>query len=203
MKKLHEIQQELVCLKKRTNDFGHYKYRSCEDILNAVKPLLGEEADLLLFDELVLIGDRYYVKATVKFSCDGEIIEVSAFAREPLVKKGMDEPQITGTASSYARKYALNGMFLIDDAKDADDSKGINGPPKPTKEALEVIKLVAEKLIDSVPDGFILDESKVGPVLYALSGKYPTEKAKVGTIAAWLIAEKAMNSLCKERETQI
>ena len=116
------IQAELKVPKNQRNTFGNYNYRSCEDILTAVKPLLVKYGDQLhLDDDLVLIGDRFYIKATAKFkSKDGEITEAHGFAREADSKKGMDASQITGTASSYARKYALNGLFLIDDTKDAD-----------------------------------------------------------------------------------
>lgn len=122
---LLQIQAELKVPKNQRNNFGNYNYRSCEDILTAVKPLLSKYGDdLYLDDELVLIGDRFYIKATAKFkSKDGEVTEAHGFAREANSKKGMDESQITGTASSYARKYALNGLFLIDDAKDADTNE--------------------------------------------------------------------------------
>jgi hypothetical protein len=112
---LAAIQAALRAPKGQTNTFGKYKYRSCEDILEAVKPLLNGRA-LTLSDEIVEVGGRVYVKATAQF----EGISVTAFAREQEMKKGMDEAQITGAASSYARKYALNGLFLIDDNKDAD-----------------------------------------------------------------------------------
>lgn len=112
---LTKIQKVLKAPKNQFNKFGGYNYRSCEDILEAVKPFL-ESVPVTITDELVLIGNRYYVKATVTF---GEI-SVSAYAREEENKKGMDASQITGSASSYARKYALNGLFLIDDTKDAD-----------------------------------------------------------------------------------
>lgn len=117
--KLSQIQAQLKAPKNQRNAFGGYNYRSCEDILEAVKPLLGE-ACLTISDDIVLIGDRFYIKATAKLSLGNECIENSAFAREPLAKKGMDEAQITGATSSYARKYALNGLFAIDDTKDAD-----------------------------------------------------------------------------------
>lgn len=121
MDALKTIQQKLKAPKSQRNNFGNYNYRSCEDILEAVKPLLAETGALLLLaDEMVQIGERYYIKATARFVHDKESIEVSAYAREAEIKKGMDESQITGTASSYARKYALNGLFLIDDTKDAD-----------------------------------------------------------------------------------
>ncbi len=119
---LQQIQAELKAPKGQYNSFGKYKYRSCEDILEAVKPLLNKyDAVLMLSDELRLLGDRYYVMARATITKGGEVLgETTAFAREPEEKKGMDTSQITGTASSYARKYALNGLFLIDDTKDAD-----------------------------------------------------------------------------------
>lgn len=120
--KLQAIQSELKAPKGQTNTFGKYKYRSCEDILEAVKPLLKEQGlTLTLSDEMVDVGGRIYVKATAKITGeDGSSECVNAFARESADKKGMDEAQITGAASSYARKYALNGLFCIDDTKDAD-----------------------------------------------------------------------------------
>lgn len=121
IEKLIKIQQALKAPKNQYNGFGKYSYRSCEDILEAVKPLVAEEGLLLtISDELVQMGDRYYVKATATITDGTASIQALAFAREPLTKKGMDESQVTGTASSYARKYALNGLFCIDDAKDAD-----------------------------------------------------------------------------------
>lgn len=122
---LHEalinVQSALKAPKNQKNTFGNYKYRSCEDILEAVKPLLKEQnLTLNLSDEVVLVGDRVYVKATATISDGLDKRETTAFAREPETKKGMDDSQITGTASSYARKYALNGLLCIDDTKDAD-----------------------------------------------------------------------------------
>ena len=121
--KLLAVQNELKAPKDKRNNFGGYNYRSCEGILEAVKPLLQAQGLMLTIkDEVVNIGDRYYVRATVlldDISSNGEIA-VTALAREEEAKKGMDASQITGTASSYARKYALNGLFLIDDTKDAD-----------------------------------------------------------------------------------
>ena len=116
-----KIQQELKVPKSQRNTFGNYNYRSCEDILEAVKPLLEKYAYLMtISDEVVNIGDRNYVKATVTITDGDKLITTSAFACESREKKGMDSAQITGAASSYARKYALNGMFAIDDTKDAD-----------------------------------------------------------------------------------
>ena len=127
MKKLIAIQHDLKAPKGNYNSFGKYKYRSCEDILEAVKPLLArEECTLTITDDIILVGDRFYIKATAKITDGTEAVEVSAFARESDEKKGMDSSQVTGTASSYARKYALNGLFLIDDTKDADTDEYVN-----------------------------------------------------------------------------
>ena len=120
---LMAVQAELKAPKNQHNSFGKYDYRSAEDIIEAVKPLLKENGLFLnMSDDIVLIGDRYYVKATVKVVdvVTGESVQTSALAREAAQKKGMDESQVTGTASSYARKYALNGLFAIDDNRDAD-----------------------------------------------------------------------------------
>lgn len=121
--KLISVQEELKAPKNQYNSFGKYKYRSCEDILEGVKPVLKKHnATLFLKDEIVYVEGRYYIKAIATFvDCEtGESVEATALAREEETKKGMDGSQITGTASSYARKYALNGLFLIDDTKDAD-----------------------------------------------------------------------------------
>ena len=123
---LMAVQAELKAPKNQHNSFGKYDYRSAEDIIEAVKPLLKENGLFLnMSDEIVLIGDRYYVKATVKVVdvVTGESVQTSALAREAAQKKGMDESQVTGTASSYARKYALNGLFAIDDNRDADTNE--------------------------------------------------------------------------------
>lgn len=121
MIKLVEVQAALKAPKGQYNSFGGYKYRSCEDILEAVKPLLKENGlQLTLTDEPVEVGGRIYIKATAAVTDGQAIVKAEGYAREPKEKKGMDESQITGTASSYARKYALNGLFLIDDTKDAD-----------------------------------------------------------------------------------
>lgn len=150
--KLRDVQKELKAPKGNYNSFGKYKYRSCEDILEAVKPLLSQnELALTLTDEIVGVGNRVYVKATARLTDGEHEIQTVAYAREADSKKGMDESQITGTASSYARKYALNGLFCIDDAKDADtDAYKINqqtphnGPDKETIRA-EVLQLAQAK----------------------------------------------------------
>jgi hypothetical protein len=125
--KLASIQQTLKAPKGQMNTFGKYKYRSCEDILEAVKPLLGDLV-LTISDDIVEVGGRVYVKATASLSSGSGSVSTTAFARESETKKGMDDSQITGSASSYARKYALNGLFCIDDTKDADATNQHNQP---------------------------------------------------------------------------
>ena len=121
MKELLQIQSELKAPKGQYNSFGKYNYRSCEDILEAVKPLCVKYGVILtLSDEMVQVGERYYIRATARLQKEVHNVSVTAYAREALDKKGMDDSQITGTASSYARKYALNGLFCIDDTKDVD-----------------------------------------------------------------------------------
>lgn len=149
--KLMIVQSTLKAPKSQKNTFGNYFYRSCEDIVEAVKPILKEVKAVLLFtDELVQIGDRYYIKSTAIFKdveSSGEI-QVSAFARESVNKKGMDDSQITGSTSSYSRKYAANGLFGIDDTKDADtrdnretkaDTQQVSKNPQETKELIAIL----------------------------------------------------------------
>lgn len=152
LEKLLHIQSELKAPKSQRNEFGKYNYRNCEDIQEAVKPLAQEvKAVLVTGDELVQIGDRFYIKATARFvDCESsEEIKNTAYAREEFEKKGMDASQITGSASSYARKYALNGLFCIDDVKDADNQDntnkgktdtGKNSGSKKTSEAPKISK---------------------------------------------------------------
>ena len=135
--KLLAVQQELKANKTQFNKFGGYNYRSCEDILEAVKPLLAKNGLVLtISDDIVSIADRIYVRATalVVDAKSGELIStVSAFAREEESKKGMDASQVTGAASSYARKYALNGLLCIDDAKDSDATNTHGKDEKPAQ----------------------------------------------------------------------
>lgn len=122
MKELSQIQAKLNAPKGQYNNFGKYSYRNAEDILAAVKPFVEElGVDLTISDDIVVVGERIYVKATAMLTNEkGETRQTTAFAREPQTKKGMDDSQVTGASSSYARKYALNGLFAIDDTKDAD-----------------------------------------------------------------------------------
>lgn len=157
MKELITIQKELKAPKGNYNSFGKYKYRSCEDILEAVKPLLHREGcTLTLSDDVVAVGDRYYIKATASICKGDDLVVVSAFARESYDKKGMDESQITGTASSYARKYALNGLFLIDDTKDADTDEYAN-----TTKGAELATDAEKKKFKSLCEGLGVDYKEV------------------------------------------
>ena len=139
--KLQGIQTELKAPKGQTNKFGWYRYRSCEDILTALKPLLAQyTCTLAISDDIVEVGGRVYVKATATLAStlceDDYTINVSGFAREAENKKGMDDAQITGSASSYARKYALNGLFAIDDTKDPDATND-HGKSAPRKQVTQ------------------------------------------------------------------
>ena len=135
--KLSCIQVELKCNKSQYNSFGKYNYRNCEDILEAVKPLCKKyRTTLILHDEVEVVSERYYIKAIATiydWDSDNKIV-ASAYARESLTKKGMDDSQVTGATSSYARKYALNGLFNIDDTKDADTDAYAKTTKKVAKE---------------------------------------------------------------------
>ena len=151
MKELLQIQSELKAPKGQFNAYGKYKYRSCEDILEAVKPILKKcNCTLLLSDSLIYVGERYYIKATATLvNAEGKSVSTEAYAREEETKKGMDASQITGASSSYARKYALNGLLCIDDNKDSDTTNtGDNTPAAPAKASkednAEVEKAIAE-----------------------------------------------------------
>ena len=151
MKELLQIQSELKASKGQFNAYGKYKYRSCEDILEAVKPILKKNnCTLLLSDSLIYVGERYYIKATATLvNAEGKSVSTEAYAREEETKKGMDASQITGASSSYARKYALNGLLCIDDNKDSDTTNtGDNTPAAPAKTSkednAEVEKAIAE-----------------------------------------------------------
>jgi hypothetical protein len=146
MKKLLEIQAELKCPKGSLNKFGNYKYRSAEQILESVKPILAKhEATLILSDTIIEVGSKLFLKATATLKCEGQIVEVNGFA-ELGEHKGMSSEQCTGTASSYARKYALNGLFLIDETESDPDSKDntkpVNTEKKPKIEGERFLKAI-------------------------------------------------------------
>ena len=138
LEKLGIIQTKLKAPKNQFNKFGNYYYRNAEDIQEAVKPLLAEtKAVLTISDDISVIGDRFYVKATAKLidAESSDSVEVTAFAREPVERKGMDDAQVTGATSSYARKYALCGLFLLDDTKDPDSMDNSQKPTTTPKRA--------------------------------------------------------------------
>ncbi len=151
---LLDIQAKLKAPKGQTNNFGNYKYRSAEDILEAVKPLLKDNGCFLtISDDIVMVGSRIYVKATITLSKNGETIQTTAFARESESKSGMDASQITGAASSYARKYALNGLFCIDDTKEADalnTNKEYMQPPTDPNLELILANIKATRNLDEL-----------------------------------------------------
>ena len=142
---LHNIQKQLSVPKTRRNNFGNYNYRNAEDIVDEVKKLLPEGYSLLLSDDIVEKGGRIYVRAQAKLSHIDGSAEAYGWAREPENRKGMDESQITGATSSYARKYALNGLFAIDDGVDADSQDNRQVAPKAPKELTPEQKLEAAK----------------------------------------------------------
>jgi len=155
MKLLCEIQRTLNAPKNQFNKFGGFNYRNCEDILQAVKPLL-KDSIIIVSDELELIGDRYYVKAIATYRHESETISAVAYAREADHKKGMDDAMVTGSASSYARKYALNGLLLIDDNKDPDYNHGIttndNSKPKKAPKRSELATVMTDMVHGSLSD---------------------------------------------------
>ena len=167
--KLSNIQNELKAPKSQFNKFGGYKYRSCEDILEAVKPICKKYgAVLVISDKLENIGDRYYIKAMAELiDTEEENVSVcnTAYAREEESKKGMDGSQITGTASSYARKYALNGLFNIDDTKDADTDEFTKQTQVDDNKKISQTQI--EGLNKSIENAKISDE-----IVYLILGQY-------------------------------
>lgn len=213
--KLLNIQQELKAPKGQYNDFGKYSYRSCEDIFEAVKPILSKYGlTLTLSDELLQIGDRYYIKATAMLE-DGNEYKVNyGYAREEENKKGMDGSQITGASSSYARKYALNGLFLIDDVKDSDTTNTGEMTEEQAKEyVINFGKHKGSKLIDLIENNdpyidWLLKSSNNQEVLKAielLTGRKPLtdeewdSKLELTRKLQEIIVEKEldMDKICK------
>lgn len=151
--KLSVIQQELIAPKNQYNSFGKYNYRSCEDILEGLKPFLGKlKVAVTVTDDIVVVGERFYVKATATLrDCESnETVANTAYARESDDKKGMDASQVTGATSSYARKYALNGLFCIDDVKDADTRDNRQQEAKEQKQAEEDVKKIENLKISDI-----------------------------------------------------
>ena len=189
--KLMTIQGALKAPKDQYNSFGKYKYRSCEDILESVKPLLSaHDCALVITDDIMMIGDRIYVKATAKLISGSEQVESSAFAREESEKKGMDSSQVTGAASSYARKYALNGLFCIDDTKDSDATNTHGQQPKeePKKEEPKNTQPKMQPVYDEISNAQTIDQLK------AIHKKYPHLKDNKEFMAALTAKKSAINS---------
>lgn len=199
--KIRKVQSELKAPKGQYNSFGKYKYRSCEDIVEAVKPILSKAGLVLsISDEIILVGERYYVKATATLfdAENAESHSVSAFAREEESKKGMDGSQVTGASSSYARKYALNGLLAIDDTKDSDST---NTHGKSPEEEAKNEALIAETGTAKI------DKNKVSALTKLAEEKgVPVEKIESGygcalselTMIQWT---QAMHNL-EKRETK-
>lgn len=195
---LNAIQGELKAPKSQFNKVAGFHYRSCEDILEAVKPLLKKHgATLIISDDIKVIADRVYVEASATLHAQGEAITAKALAREPLEKKGMDVSQVTGASSSYARKYALNGLFCIDDAKDADSDahkEAVETSAKPPKEVLtepELPKADISKTVEKIKERFVKAKEKLGEEDF----NYILKKqgyAKVGDIKVLAKAEEVL-----------
>jgi len=172
IEKIVAIQSELKAPKGQYNSFGKYNYRSCEDILEGVKPLLTKHGLVLTIqDSIDLIGDRFYVKATATITDGKEQLSTEAYARESADKKGMDASQVTGATSSYARKYALNGLLAIDDTKDADTMDNSKKPVQQTQETVynwQTLKARATQ-------GGISEDDLVHYVTETLKVKKPSE----------------------------
>lgn len=150
LQKLVRIQSELKAPKNQRNNFGNYNYRNCEDILEAVKPFLQQESLVLtITDEIEIIGTRFYVKATATLTDGDYKFQTTAMAREEESQKGMAASQITGSSSSYARKYALNGLFLIDDTKDADSKDNTQQPEQKAPTKPDTLPAITQKALDA------------------------------------------------------
>lgn len=205
MKKLLQIQSELKAPKGQYNDFGKFKFRSCEDILEAVKPILKAKNCLLyLIDSLEYIGNRFYIKAeAILIDLESnEKVTSSAYAREDEVKKGMDGSQITGASSSYARKYALNGLFLIDDTKDSDTNEAVNLADKEDQEEVTKFIQTINKLILKCNELKIdLKESKtVDFIKKYTNGKVSIDSMNLKELKAY---EKVLNAFIEKKSKEI
>lgn len=171
MELLNKIQKELKVPKNQWNAFASYHFRNAEDIVEAVKPMLGT-ATLIMTDEIVCVGNKNYVKATATLADGKESESANGFAREADEKKGMDVAQVTGAASSYARKYALNGLFAIDDTRDADSTDNSAKKVEPVKKPTEVEKKKGEikKLCDTKALVPLLDKKDYGVYVEGVTG---------------------------------
>lgn len=190
-RKLLNVQRDLKAPKSQRNTFGNYNYRSAEDILEAVKPLLTEQGLLMTITDMIeQVGERYYIKAKIIVTDGEDVIEVTGYARESLNKKGMDDSQVTGTASSYARKYAMNGLFLIDDTKDSDSNENHtereNRAKKADIEAEKERQFKIAKLNTQFENGLKAAKDKNAPMeLLTEWNKLPKVQA-IKEIAKWI-----------------
>lgn len=201
MNKIHQklaaVQSALKAPKSQYNEFGRYKYRKAEDILESVKPLLSANGcTLTCTDELILVGDRYYIRATATITCveDGSSVSTTAFAREEQEKKGMDGSQVTGASSSYARKYALNGLLCIDDTADSDTTNVGDGTaktpaPKPTRKPATAKPASAPAEQDTPAD--LLPGGKTYPSVIRAFATGKTPKSGGDYRTAWIMATHA------------
>ncbi|MFL8888660.1 ERF family protein [Helcococcus kunzii] len=200
--KLTMIQQELKAPKGQYNGFGKYNYRNAEDILEAVKPLLSKyKVTQLIGDDVKLIGDRYYINAEIKLinaEKTDEIITVNAYARESIAKKGMDESQITGATSSYARKYALNGLYAIDDTKDVDTDEYRNQANNKAKKEEKEQKNDANRLATDNEIAYIFEANpninteKIKEIVKNVTGKASTKGMTISQVNDVIIKIKAL-----------
>lgn len=200
--KLLAIQQELKAPKGQYNSFGKYKYRSCEDILEAVKPICAKHNALLtISDDLVYMGDRYYIRATATLVDIVDFGEVrnTAFAREEETKKGMDGSQITGTASSYARKYALNGLFCIDDTKDADTDEFKKQEDKPEP---KVDQKIINVIVESAAKYAEMKQGDPDELLKFYLKKYKVQSIEELTYRDGITISKELSNLINRRQKQ-
>ena len=195
-KKLLQIQTSLKAPKSQYNKFGNYNYRNCEDILEALKPLLKElNTVIVITDDIIFLEGRFYIKATAKLIDieDGTSIENVAFAREEESKKGMDASQVTGASSTYARKYALNGLFAIDDTKDSDTTNNTNRDENDEKKQKTHSKNVVQLQIDKV----ICPKCGV-----EMKGSVTTKTGKVISPEKF-VDQYGMCDQCKKREKEV
>lgn len=194
--RVQKIQEELKAPKNQFNAFGKYKYRSLEDILEAVKPLLARYGMCItITDTIVQLGERYYVRATAILSDGTERMTCDGYAREPETQKGMNEPQITGAASSYARKYATNGLLAIDDAKDG-DATNKNGASKPKEKQQEIVDQAffdfTTENKDDLAEGFGFSKEKFTEAIIKHFEKLPARKDSIKKILTTVKPEEVM-----------
>jgi hypothetical protein len=197
------IQQKLIAPKLRENKFGGYNYRSCEDILQAVKPLLGQSASLVLQDELLFSNNRFYIKATAVLTdeIENKNWQTCGLAREADARKGMSEDQLSGAASSYARKYALNAMFLTDDNTDADGKKQKTSPEikEITETEQKAIDDIYNKIVDTANEqGLMPDKKSIAAYSYRKTKLYPETPEQVDKFVKHLTSDKKnLQQVCK------